>query len=155
MMKKTGITAGIILALLLGIMAFNRSGNNACPDESSLYVREGMLLHMTHDHNDPHRVLMPLQMAAIMSADRDVLIYLDIDAVRLVTRDAGDIVYGHFTPLKESLGNLLSAGVEIYACPGCMKDAGILPEQLLDGVKIAEKDRFFEFTAGRIITLNY
>jgi predicted peroxiredoxin len=152
-MRTNVIAAGIILAILLGIMAFGRSGK--APDESSLYLREGVLLHITHDHSDPHRVLMPLQMAAIMSADRDVMIYLDIDAVRLVIRDAGDIVYGHFTPLKESLQNLLSAGVEIYACPGCMKEAGIRPEHLLEGIRVADKDRFFEFTAGRIITLNY
>ena len=51
------------------------------------------------------------------------MIYLDIDAVSLVIKDAQDIAYGYFTPLKESFANLLEMGVEIYICPGCMKIA--------------------------------
>jgi predicted peroxiredoxin len=78
--------------------------------------RDGVFIHITHDHNNPHRVLMPLQMAAIMADDKDVLIYLDIDAVNLVTNYAEDIAFGHFTPLKESIQVLLGKGVEIYAC---------------------------------------
>jgi predicted peroxiredoxin len=117
--------------------------------------RDGVFIHITHDHNNPHRVLMPLQMATIMAEDKDVLIYLDIDAVNLVTNYAEDIAYGHFTPLKESISNLLEMGVEIYACPGCLKIAGIEPEELMDGIKVAQKERFFDFTQGRIVSLTY
>lgn len=34
---------------------------------------------------------MPLQMALIMASDKDVLVYLDIDAVLLATKDTEDI----------------------------------------------------------------
>jgi predicted peroxiredoxin len=117
--------------------------------------RDGVFIHITGDHNNPHRVLMPLQMAAIMADDKDVLIYLDIDAVNLVTNYAEDIAFGHFTPLKESIQILLEMGVEIYACPGCMKIEGIEEDELMDGIKIAQKERFFDFTGGRIISLSY
>ena len=117
--------------------------------------RDGVFIHITHDHNNPHRVLMPLQMASMMANDKDVLIYLDIDAVSLVINDSEDIAYGHFTPLKESINNLLEMGVEIYACPGCMKIAGIEEDDLLEGIKVAQKEKFFNFTDGRIVSLTY
>ena len=129
----------------------NKNGNDAVEES----LRDGVFIHITHDHNDPHRVLMPLQMAIMMAEDKDVLIYLDIDAVNLVIKDAEDIVYSHFSPLKASLDKLSGMGVGIYACPGCMKAAGIEAEDLIDGVQVAQKEKFFDFTSGRIISLNY
>ncbi len=118
-------------------------------------AKDGIFIHITKDHNDPHRVLMPFQMALMMADDKDVLIYLDIDAVNLVTKDAEDLSYGHFTPLKESITTLFEKGVTIYACPGCMKIAGIEETELMEGIKVAEKEKFFSFTEGRIVSISY
>jgi hypothetical protein len=41
------------------------------------------------------------------------------------------------------------------ACPGCLKAAGKSPEDLAPGIEVADKERFFSFTKGRIITLDY
>jgi predicted peroxiredoxin len=150
-MKKSGF---FMIALFAGL-AFTEISSQRIQDENTHHARDGVFIHMTHDHKDPHRVLMPLQMASIMATDKDVLVYLDIDAVNLVTRDARDVHHSHFVPLKASLDNLLSNGVNIYACPGCMKAKGIDQADLIEGVKVAEKERFFDFTRGRIITLNY
>lgn len=146
-MKKSGFVL-IILSLFLASCQTLVKETNEKP-------RDGVFIHITHDHNSPHRVLMPLSMATMMADDKDVLIYLDIDAVKLVVKDAADIEYGHFTSLKSSLQKLIEMNVGIYACPGCMKAAGIAVEDLIDGVSIAEKDKFFDFTKGRIITLDY
>jgi predicted peroxiredoxin len=149
-MKK----AVLVFFLVLVTLAFHKADEvhstpgNAAPGD-------GVFVHMTRDHADPHRVLMPLQMAMIMAEDKDVLLYLDIDAVKLVTKSAADVTYKDFMPLKASLKKLMELGVGIYACPGCMKAAGIEAADLISGVKVAEKDRFFDFTEGRIITLNY
>ena len=43
----------------------------------------------------------------------------------------------------------------ILACPACMKIAGLEKEDLRNGVKLAEKERFLDFTEGRILTLDY
>jgi predicted peroxiredoxin len=116
---------------------------------------DGVFIHITHDHSNPHRVLMPLRMAGMMANDKDVLIYLDIDAVKLVTKDAADIEHEAFPSLKASLQELIDMNVGIYACPGCLKAAGIAEEDLMDGVQVAQKDKFFNFTEGRILTLDY
>ena len=36
-----------------------------------------------------------------------------------------------------------------------LKMAGFKEEDLIEGVKLAQKDKFFNFTKGRIITLDY
>jgi predicted peroxiredoxin len=145
-----------VLMIVMAMFSCTRSEKDVrVIKETVSPAKEGIFIHITKDHNDPHRVLMPLQMALMMADDKDVLIYLDIDAVNLVTRDAEDLAYGHFTPLKESFTTLLEKGVTIYACPGCMKIAGIEEADLMDGIKVAEKEKFFSFTDGGIISLSY
>ena len=90
-----------------------------------------------------------------MATDKDILIYMDIDAVKLLTQDAEDIAYAHFTPLHESLQKLLDMGVAIFACPGCMRAHGLSPEELREGIQVAQKDKFFNFTRGNIVSLSY
>jgi len=118
-------------------------------------VRDGMFIHISQGYDDPHRVLMPLKMANMMAADKDVLVYLDIHAVNLVLKTSEDMVFADFDPLKKQLQDLLDKNVGIYACPTCLKIAGYSPDDLLEGIQIANKESFFDFTKGRIITLDY
>ena len=118
-------------------------------------LRDGIFIHITEGYNDPHRVLMPLKMAGIMAQDKDVLVYLDIHAVELVLKTSKDLEFADFEPMKKMLQDLIGKKVGIYACPTCLKIAGHTPEELMDGIQVANKDRFFDFTGGRIITLDY
>ena len=118
-------------------------------------VRDGVFIHITESYNDPHRVLMPLKMALMMSSDKDVLIYMDIHAVELLTKSAKDLNYADFESLQSYIKKLVNNKVGIYACPTCMNISGIKPEDLMDGIQVAQKDKFFSFTKGRIITLDY
>lgn len=118
-------------------------------------VRDGVFLHITESYNDPHKVLMPLKMANMMAKDKDVLVYLDIHAVELVKKDAKDLEYQGFDSFRKLIASLIEKKVGIYACPTCLQIAGISPDQLIEGVQLAQKDKFFEFTKGRIITLDY
>jgi predicted peroxiredoxin len=118
-------------------------------------TRDGVLIHVTHGTDDPHRVVMALNMARIMSADHPVLVYFDIKGIEVVVKDAEDISYAQFPSSKEQLSALAKQGVTLMACPGCLKAAGKTAEDLATGVQVAEKDKFFSFTAGRIIVLDY
>jgi predicted peroxiredoxin len=117
--------------------------------------RDGVFLHVSHGVDKPHRVLMALNMAAIMAESRDVLVYFDIKGIEVVVKDAPDITYSHFPASKAQLQKLIEMGIGLYACPGCLKAAGKTADDLLPGIKVADKDAFFAFTEGRILTLDY
>jgi predicted peroxiredoxin len=117
--------------------------------------RDGVFIHVSHGGDDPHRVLMALSMAGIMSEDRDVLMYFDIKGIDVVLKSSDDLSYSHFPSSKTQLAALPKKGVILMACPGCLKAAGKTADDLAPGVQIADKDRFFSFTKGRILTLDY
>jgi predicted peroxiredoxin len=118
-------------------------------------VRDGVFIHITECYDDPHRALMPLKMATMMAADKDVLVYMDIHAVHLLKKDSKDLTFADFESAHTYIKKLISMNVGVYACPTCMKIAGIEPSDLMEGVQVAQKDKFFNFTKGRIVTLDY
>ncbi len=118
-------------------------------------VRDGIFIHITAGYEDPHRVLMPLKMAAMMASDKDVLVYMDIHTVELLVKDAKDLEHKDFDSFQTYIQQLIEKKVGLYACPTCLKVAGFKPEDLMEGIQVANKDRFFDFTEGRILTIDY
>jgi predicted peroxiredoxin len=116
---------------------------------------DGIFIHISHGYDDPHRVAMALQMANMMSEDKDVAVYIDITGVMFVLKDAEDISYSHFPSAHTAIQNLIEKGVPVMVCPGCLKAAGKSEEDVMDGVMIADKKKFFNFTEGRILTIDY
>jgi predicted peroxiredoxin len=114
-----------------------------------------VFIHISRGPEDPHRVLMGLNMARIMSDDHDVLVYFDITGVNVVLADSPDITFAQFPSSKTQIAALLDNGVPVMACPGCLTAAGKSAADLAPGIQLADKDRFFSFTAGRILTLDY
>lgn len=148
-MLRSLLVAGLVMT---GLFAGCQTTDG---DTAGKAARDGVLVHIASGPDDPHRVLMALQMAAKMSEDKDVAVYLDIEAVRLFVRGAADIEMQPFPSAFSQLSALAEKSVPIMACPGCLAVAGITPDSLMDGVTLAEKERFFDFTDGRIITLDY
>jgi predicted peroxiredoxin len=123
--------------------------------ETASPVRDGFFIHITECYDDPHRVLMPLKMAVMMADNKDVIVYMDIHAVQLLVKGAKDMQFADFESAHTYIKQLIDKGVGVYACPTCLKIAGFKPEDLMEGVQVAQKDKFFNFTKGRIITLDY
>lgn len=138
----------VALIAVAGCMAATSSDNTPA-------ARDGVFIHLTHGPDDPHRVAMALQMANLMSESRDVLVYCDIKGIEICLKDASEVQYSHFPSSKEQIAKLLDAGVTIMACPGCLKAAGKTEADLAGGIQVADKDRFFTFTSGRILSLDY
>ena len=146
----------LIVGLLLLTSCRQCPQQAAAPSaEKEGQVRDGVFIHITQCYDDPHRVLMPLKMAVMMADDKDVIVYLDIHAVEFLVKGAKDISYADFESAHTYIKQLAEKGIGVYACPTCMKIAGIDPEELIGGVQVAQKDKFFNFTEGRIITLDY
>jgi len=150
-------TSGIFILTALLIVSCNQSPVQTPSPVAGTEIsnRDGIFIHITQCYDDPHSVLMPLKMAVMMADSKDVLIYLDIHAVQFLTKDAKDITFADFESAHTYIKQLAAKGVSVLACPTCMKIAGIEPEDLRDGVQVAQKDKFFNFTKGRIITLDY
>ncbi len=121
----------------------------------SCCTKDGLFLHISSGYDNPHKVLMALKMAVMMSMDKDVLVYIDIQGVEMLVKTSKEMKYKDFPPLFELLDQLAAKKVTVMACPTCLKLAGYNPEDLRPGIIIAEKDKFFNFTKGRIVTLDY
>ena len=133
---------------------FNQ-GKTSDSNAISETIKDGVFIHITESYNDPHRVLMPLKMATMMATDKDVLVYMDIHAVELLVKGAKDLNFADFESAQSYIKQLLDKKIGVYACPTCLEAAGFKQEDLLDGIQIAQKDKFFNFTKGRIVTLDY
>ena len=118
-------------------------------------AQDGMLIHITAGPDDPHRLLMALQMARMMSDSRPVLVYLDIEAAKTVLKDSKDVTHPAFPTAQTQIRYLLDHGVTIMACPGCLRAFNKTGDDLMAGVKVAQKNTFFDFAPGRIVTLDY
>lgn len=117
--------------------------------------RDGAFIHIKSGPDQAHAAMMGLRMAQLMSADRDVLVYCDIDGIGLVLDDSPELKMEPFGSSRAMVDDLIARDVPVFACPGCLKAAGKTPDDLADGVRVAEKEAFFGFTRGRILTLDY
>ena len=121
----------------------------------SCCTKDGIFMHISSGYDNPHKVLMALKMAVMMSMDKDVLVYFDIEGVKMLVKTSKDMKFKDFPTLFELLDQLAAKKVTVMACPTCLKIAGFKPEDLRPGIIIAQKDKFFNFTKGRIVTLDY
>jgi predicted peroxiredoxin len=118
--------------------------------------KDGVFIHISHGTDDAHRLLMAMKMATIMAeSGRPVLVYCDVKAVTVLVKDGPDVSMEGFLPAKTQLAAMLKAGVRVRACPTCLQVAGFKAEDLATGVALADRDEFFSFTKGRILTLDY
>jgi predicted peroxiredoxin len=131
------------------------SSGCATTHQRSAADSDGAFVHIKSGPDETHRVMMGLRMAQIMAEDRDVLVYLDVDAIDLVLRDSPDLAMEPFGSSHAVIRDLIDRGVPVFACPGCLQAASKTPEDLMPGVRVAEKDAFFGFTEGRILTIDY
>lgn len=125
------------------------------PKAACCEVKDGLFMHISSGYDNPHKVLMALKMALMMSMDKMVVVYIDIEGVKMVLKDSKDMTFADFPPLKELLNKLIEAKVPVMACPTCLKIAGKTEADLMPGVILADKEKFFNFTKGRIVTLDY
>jgi len=148
------LTRTVILTLTFSMLAIMHTGcaSTSTGDNAS---RDGAFIHIQSGPDHAHSVLMGLRMAQIMSVDRDVLVYFDVNGIGVLVEDGKDLAMEPFGSSHAMIADLVDRGVPVFACPGCLQAAGKTPDDLMTGVQVAEKDAFFDFTEGRILTLDY
>lgn len=150
------LAAVVVLGVGL-VLGTGESSQAAGAEMKAPRPNDGIFVHLTQGRKDPHRVWMALNMAMMMSdaKDKDVCVYLDIDAVEVVVDKEKDVQFKDKLSAKTMIKRLLTARVPVYVCPGCLQVAGFTPEELMPGVRLADKNGFFDFTEGRILTIDY
>lgn len=142
-----------VLVALIGFLVVVMFTDRASSNQTA--IRDGVFIHISHGSDNVHRALMGLSMARTMSTDKDVLVYIDVTGVELALKDNEPLRKGQFAPSDELLDDLCKSGVRVMVCPSCLKEAGKTVNDLMEGVELADKDGFFSFTKGRILTLDY
>ena len=147
-----------VLTIFL-VFLFTSCTNDSKPEMAQLVKpekhKDGLFLHVSSGYDNPHKASMALSLAVKMSESQDVALFFDIEGVKLLTKDSEDIQMDNFMTCHSALDTLLKRNVTIMACPMCMAKAEIKPENLREGIIVAEKEKFFNFTKGRILTLDY
>ena len=144
-MKAIWIAVLAVVVVALGAIA---------QTESESKSRDGVFIHISHGTDDPHRALMALRMAELMSEDHDVLVYFDITGIDLVLKDAPDVTFKEFPASKAQIQKLIGQKVTLMACPGCLTAAGKSAADLAPGIKIAKKQVFLTITKRRNLSLD-
>lgn len=150
-MKRT------LALLLIPFLAASCIHVNQPADTPSTAEQEtdGAFIHISKGAEDAHDVLMALMLADKFSTSNDVLVFFDKQGIEMVVEGSPNLEMDPFDGSDEIFEQLLDRDVLILACPACLKVAGYEESDLRDGVKLAEKEMFFEFTKGRILTLDY
>ena len=99
---------------------------------------------------------MALRMAEIMQEQRDVLVYFDIKGIEVCLKNAPDIQFAQMPSSKAQIAEAAGQEGDDHGLSR-MPPGGRArrPEDLAEGIQIADKDKFFTFTKGRILTLDY
>jgi predicted peroxiredoxin len=151
MMKKT-IAFFLMPLLFAACIRVDQAPDTSDSDEKPA---DGVFLHVSKGSDDTHAVEMALMLADKFSTSNDVLLFFDQKGIEMVVKGAPNLEMDPFDGSDEVFDRLLDHDVEILACPACLQAAGYTEDDLRRGVKIAEKEHFFDFTEGRILTLDY
>ena len=150
-MKK--LFALLLLPLFLSACVHVKTETEAAPDQEP--KTDGVFLHISKGSEDTHAVLMALMLADKFSTSNDVLVFFDKEGIEMVTTDAPNLEMEAFDSSDDIFARLVDLDVTILACPACMQVAGVTEDDLREGVQMAEKEQFFDFTEGRILSLDY
>ena len=150
-MKKTLIL--FLLPLLLSACVQVKTETEAAPEQEP--KTDGAFIHISKGSEDTHDVLMALMLADKFSTSNDVLVFFDKGGIEMVSKEAPNLEMEPFDSSDDIFKRLVDLDVSILACPACMKVSGLTEDDLREGVQMAEKEQFFDFTEGRILTLDY
>ena len=100
------------------------------------------------DNTDKATVAFVVANAAVAS-DKDVVVFLSIEGVRLSQPGVADAVHEEgFAPLKELMDNFAAAGGRMFVCSPCFKKRKLDETTLVPGAAIVGGAKLVEFMSG-------
>lgn len=116
---------------------------------------DGIFIHLSSGAENPLSVLAALTTALEMSADHEVYVYLDVNAVNVVVNNAKSIEMPKFEASKILIDKLIAKGAAVAVSQLCLEANNKTKFDLMKGIKIANLEDFLNFTRGRILSLSY
>jgi predicted peroxiredoxin len=116
-----------------------------------------LLINLTTAKDNMDKTVVAFVIAnAGVAAGQEVVIFLNIEAVRLVTPGyADDIESPGFKPLKELLASFVGNGGKIWVCPPCFNARGLDKGNMIEGASFAGGAPVVEFLAQGAASLSY
>lgn len=124
---------------------------------------DGVIVHISSGPETDigsHRIIMGLNLAYnAANTGRKVLVFFDVHGVSVPLKTAVDVTHASHAEgipsAQEALRLILDKGGRIMVCPACLQQAGYSADDLIDGAEMGKIDTLFQFTDGRIITLDF
>jgi predicted peroxiredoxin len=112
---------------------------------------------ITSSKDNPAKATVGFAMAnAAVAANKDTMVFLSIDGVRLSQKGYADSIHEQeFPPLKELINGFAKAGGKIYVCSACFKQRGLAENNLVEGATIVAGAKLIEFLSGGAPCITY
>lgn len=133
--QKSNIVIGLrslSLALLLVLAAM-------LPVQAQAKAPERLLLNVTTDSLERGAMALAFAQAALRERDAEVVVYLNVDGVRLANETAARRTFGDNQSLQQMLRDFMKYGGRVLACKLCLERvAGLNDSNLLKGIEVVE-----------------
>jgi uncharacterized protein len=112
---------------------------------------------ITHGRDNPDKASVGFIAAnAALGCDKEVTVFLSIEAVRLAAEGyADDIQEPGLPPLKQIMSDFTDNGGVIWACTICVKKRGLEDAKLVPGAKIMGAAVFIELLSEGVACMNF
>jgi predicted peroxiredoxin len=150
MLKTVNSTSALLLSSLVGLsitFAIPSWANEIIVSQEAPRApiaannkNPSLFVNLTSD--DVHRAGMAISFAqSVLKTGHQATIFLNVTAVRIASKNIPQHINGITkTSLQEMLREFIGQGGKVISCPMCLQQAGITPEQLIEGVVVGSPD---------------
>jgi predicted peroxiredoxin len=116
-----------------------------------------LLINLTTAQDNPDKTTVAFVVAnAGIAAGQEVVIFLNVEAVRLATPGYADaITSAGFKPLAELMASFAENGGTLWVCPPCFNARGLDKDNLVAGASFAGGAAVVEFLGQGAASLSY
>jgi predicted peroxiredoxin len=108
-------------------------------------VKQSLFINLTSDNLDRASMAITLAHRVLKEKKIPVTIWLNVEAVRLVNKDARQNMYSDARTPLEKLQAFMREGGRVMICPMCMRNLGGMEvKDLPEGVIVSEMDLWWD-----------
>ncbi|MEZ6115568.1 MAG: DsrE family protein [Pirellulaceae bacterium] len=136
------------LLFVSGLLVVGCNSNSATSVASGVAPNNSpMFISVVSDmDSNPQAVDMAMKLAGFGKDEgRDVFLFFNVKGVRIASEKIlQDAAFGSEPSIRSQIEGLLQRGVQMHACPICMKGLAIDAQDLLSGIEVTTKAGLFQ-----------